>query len=66
VSTLRYSSFKTVGTGKNNIRLILLIAAIAMLIWLYAKYVLLAITAIYVAHGIVLKLVGLIFNKTGD
>lgn len=66
VSTLRYSSFKTVGTGRNNIRLILLLAAVAMLIWLYSKYVLLAITVLYVAHGLVLKVFGFLFNRSSE
>lgn len=60
VSTLKYTSFKSVGTGKRSIRTFLLIAAIGMLIWLYSKYVLLAITLVYVLHGIVFKLVSLI------
>jgi CDP-diacylglycerol--serine O-phosphatidyltransferase len=57
VSTIRYTSFKSIGTGRNNIRLILLIAAISMLIWLYSKYVLLVIAIIYVTHGILFKVI---------
>ena len=53
VSTLKYSSFKSAGTGKNNLYIILLIAAAGMLIWLYSRYVLLALAAAYVLHGIV-------------
>lgn len=53
VSTLRYSSGKTVGTGRSNLYLLLLIAAIGMLMWLYSNYVLLILSAAYVAHGIV-------------
>jgi CDP-diacylglycerol--serine O-phosphatidyltransferase len=34
VSTLRYSSMKTVGTGRRNLYLVLVIAAIGMLMWL--------------------------------
>jgi CDP-diacylglycerol--serine O-phosphatidyltransferase len=60
VSTLKYTSFKSVGLGKKSIRSILLIAAIGMLIWLYSRYVLLTIALIYVLHGIVLKLVSLV------
>ncbi len=57
VSTLRYSSFKSVGTGKRSPRVtILAIAAIFMLIWLYSRYVLLALVTGYVLHGILLKL----------
>ncbi len=53
VSTLRYSSMKTVGTGRRNLYLLLVIAAMGMLIWLYSRYVLLIISGGYVAHGIV-------------
>ncbi|HBR58477.1 MAG TPA: CDP-diacylglycerol--serine O-phosphatidyltransferase [Blastocatellia bacterium] len=51
VSTIRYSSLKTVGVGRRNLYIVLLIAAIGMLIWLYSHYVLLILAAIYVSHG---------------
>ena len=53
VSTLRYTSFKTVGTGKTNIYIILLIAALGMLMWSYSEYVLLILSGLYVTHGII-------------
>lgn len=53
VSTIRYSSFKTAGTGRQSIYLILVIAALGMLIWLYSQYMLFGIAFAYVAHGIV-------------
>jgi CDP-diacylglycerol---serine O-phosphatidyltransferase len=53
VSTLRYTSFKTAGTGRRSLYLILLIAAVGMLVWLYSRYVLLAIALAYVSHGII-------------
>jgi CDP-diacylglycerol--serine O-phosphatidyltransferase len=53
VSTLRYTSFKTVGRGRQNLYLVLLIAAIGMGIWLYSQYVLLIVSAVYVAHGVI-------------
>lgn len=53
VSTIRYTSFKNVGTSRRSIYLILLIAAVGMLIWLYSQYVLLILTTAYVAHGLV-------------
>ncbi len=53
VSTLKYTSFKTVGTGKTNIYIILLIAALGMAIWFYSKYALLILSAFYVSHGII-------------
>src|SRR5215218_3618963 len=53
VSTLKYTSFKTVGTGKTNIYIILLIVAIGMAIWLYSQYALLILSGLYVSHGII-------------
>ena len=53
VSTVRYTSFKTVGTGRRSIYLILFIAALGMLTWLYSRYMLLGFATAYVAHGIV-------------
>ncbi len=53
VSTLRYTSFKSVGTGKLSLYPILLFAALGMLVWLYSTYALLIIAVLYVSHGIV-------------
>jgi len=53
VSTIRYSSMKTVGTGRRNLYVVLVIAAIGMLMWLYSNYVLLILSAAYVSHGVV-------------
>ncbi len=60
VSTLRYTSFKSAGTGKRNGYLILVIAAVGMLFWLYSKYVMLAFGIIYVSHGIIWHFLGLL------
>jgi CDP-diacylglycerol--serine O-phosphatidyltransferase len=52
VSTLRYSSFKSIGTRRRSTRrMILLIASIGMLVWLYSRYVLLILIATYVLYG---------------
>ena len=57
VSTVRYSSFKTVGTDRRSTRVAVLMAvAIGMLVWLYSRYVVLALVALYVLHGLVLRL----------
>ncbi len=61
VSTIRYSSFKDLGTGKIKFWLVLLIGAMGMLLWLFSQYLLLIITAVYVAHGIIFYIAG-IFN----
>jgi len=53
VSTIRYSSMKSAGKGRQGLFLVLLIAAGAMFIWFYSKYALLAIAAVYVSHGVI-------------
>lgn len=66
VSTLRYSSFKQIGTRRGSTRLVfLLVAAVGMLIWLYSRYVLLALVTIYVLHGMLFRLGGL-FRRAAD
>lgn len=60
VSTLRYTSFKSTGAGKRSVYLILVIAAVGMLVWLYSRYVLLALGITYVSHGIIWHFLGLL------
>ncbi len=55
VSTLRYSSFKSVGSGRNNVRAAILITTLGVLIALYSQYVLLLIAGSYVLHGLLFK-----------
>lgn len=57
VSTLRYSSFKSVGTGRRSPRVtILAVATGMMLVLLYSRYVLLAVVTAYVLHGLLFKI----------
>lgn len=66
VSTLRYSSFKTVGTRSRSARFaILLVAAIGMLIYLFSEYVLLVLVSIYVLHGLIARL-GALFRRRSN
>ncbi len=60
VSTIRYTSFKTVGKGRQSVYMLLIVAALGMLIWLYSQYMLFGIAAAYVAHGIVWYLANLL------
>jgi len=53
VSTVRYSSMKSVGSGRKNLYLVLVVAAVGMLMWLYSEYVLLILALAYVSHGII-------------
>ncbi|MGB8508876.1 MAG: phosphatidylcholine/phosphatidylserine synthase [Pyrinomonadaceae bacterium] len=67
VSTLRYSSFKTIGAGKRStMKAMIIIAAMGMLIWLYSRYVLLFIVAAYVSHGILLRLWSSLRSRTSQ
>lgn len=52
VSTLRYASFKDVRLGRRSLYLVLLIAALGMLMWLYSNYLLLILSAAFVSHGV--------------
>ncbi len=53
VSTIRYTSMKTTGSTRQGFYLVLAVAAMVMFIYFYSKYALLAIAALYVAHGII-------------
>jgi phosphatidylserine synthase len=58
VSTVKYSSFKTVGSGRRSTRIVILgIAAVGMLVWLYSRYILIAFVTLYILHGLIMRLV---------
>jgi CDP-diacylglycerol--serine O-phosphatidyltransferase len=64
VSTVRYTSFKTVGVGKRSTRLaVLAIAASGMLVWLYSRYVLVSIVGGYILYGLLVRLGGLFRHR---
>lgn len=65
VSTLRFSSFKTVGTRRRSMRTLLLVVAVGMLIFLYSRYVLLGIVSFYILHGLLSRLIGA-FRKRSE
>lgn len=65
VSTLRFSSFKTVGTRSRSMRTIILAVAVGMLIFLYSRYVLLALVGLYILQGLLSRVIGL-FRKRSD
>lgn len=53
ISTIRYTSMKTSSGPRQGFFIVLAIAAMAMAIWLYSRYALLAIAGGYVAHGVI-------------
>lgn len=60
VSTLKFSSFKTVGTTRRrSMRTIILAVAIGMLIFLFSRHVLLLLVVSYILHGLLSRLLGI-------
>ncbi len=55
VSTMRFSSFKTVGTKSRSMRTIILAVGVGVLIFLFSRYVLLAIVISYIVHGFAVR-----------
>lgn len=67
VSTLRYTSFKTIGTQRRSTRLaIILIASVGMLIYLFSQSVLLMLSVAYVLHGVILRFVSLFRTRSSE
>ncbi len=64
VSTLRFSSFKTVGTRARSMRTIILVLSVGMLIFLFSRYVLLAIVASYVLHGLLSRVAAVFWRRS--
>jgi CDP-diacylglycerol--serine O-phosphatidyltransferase len=52
VSTLRFTSFKSIGVGRRNARLVIAVIALVGLIYLYSQWVLLLLVIGYVVHGL--------------
>jgi CDP-diacylglycerol---serine O-phosphatidyltransferase len=53
VSTLRYTSMKSTGSGRQSFLLVLLIAGVGMAVWFYSQYALLIVAGGYVCHGLI-------------
>ena len=64
VSTLRFSSFKTVGTKSRSMRTIILAVAVGMLIFLYSRHVLLILAIVYILNGLLSRVVGLFRRRS--
>ncbi|MFZ1701132.1 MAG: CDP-alcohol phosphatidyltransferase family protein [Pyrinomonadaceae bacterium] len=63
ISTIRYTSLKASGSGRQGFFLVLALAGIGMGIWFYSEYALLAIAGVYVAHGVIWWLIRPIFVR---
>jgi CDP-diacylglycerol--serine O-phosphatidyltransferase len=64
VSTLRFSSFKTVGTGRGSMRTIIIVLAILGLIFLYSQYVLLGLVLAYIFHGLLMRVFSAFWRRS--
>lgn len=56
ISTLKFSSFKTVGARVRSMRIIILCVAMATLIYLYSRWVLLILVTLYIVHGLLSRI----------
>lgn len=63
VSTIRYTSMKAAGTGRQAFFMVLLIAAMAMGVWFYSRYALVLIAGGYVTHGVIWWIFRLLASK---
>ena len=66
VSTIRYTSMKASGSGRQGFFTVLLLAGMAMGVWFYSKYALFAIAAIYVSHGVIWWLIRPVFVRSSQ
>lgn len=66
VSTLRFTSFKSVGTERRNARLVIAMIALAGMIYLYSRWVLLLLVAAYVVHGLASRIFASLIRRSPD
>jgi CDP-diacylglycerol---serine O-phosphatidyltransferase len=66
VSTLRFSSFKTVGTRVRSMRTIILALSVGMLIFLYSQYVLLGIVISYILYGLLSRVAAVFWRPRSE
>jgi CDP-diacylglycerol--serine O-phosphatidyltransferase len=64
VSTLKFSSFKTVGTRSRSMRTIIAAMAVGMLMFLYSRYVLLGMVTAYILHGLLSRIFGMFRHRS--
>jgi CDP-diacylglycerol---serine O-phosphatidyltransferase len=60
VSTIRYTSFKNIGRSNKPFITLPLLSLMVACIWFYSQWALLLIAAVYVSHGPLMKLWGLL------
>jgi CDP-diacylglycerol--serine O-phosphatidyltransferase len=66
VSTLRFTSLKSVGTGRRDARLVIGLIALVGLIYLYSQWVLLILVVAYVVHGLLWRGIASLGRRSAD
>jgi CDP-diacylglycerol--serine O-phosphatidyltransferase len=66
VSTMRFTSFKSIGTERRNARLVIGMIALAGLIYLYSRWVLLLLVISYVVHGLLSRALASLFRRSPE
>jgi len=66
VSTLRFTSFKSIGVGRRNARLVISMIALAGMIYLYSRWVLLVLVVTYVVHGLVSRVLASLIRRSPE
>ena len=66
VSTLRFTSLKSVGTGRRNARLVIVMIALSGLIYLYSRWVLLVLVVAYVVHGLLSRVLASLIRPSPE
>ena len=66
VSTLRFTSFKSIGTGRRDARLMIALIALVGLIYLYSQWVLLILVSAYVVHGLLARGLASLTHRSPD
>src|SRR6266852_3527426 len=66
VSTLRFTSFKSVGVGRRNARLVISMIALAGMIYLYSRWVLLLLVVAYVVHGLLSRVLFSLIRRSPE
>jgi CDP-diacylglycerol--serine O-phosphatidyltransferase len=66
ISTLRFTSFKSLGVGRRNARLVIAMIGLAGLIYLYSRWVLLLLVLSYVVHGLVSRVLFSLIRRSPE
>ena len=66
VSTLRFTSLKSIGSGRRDARIVIGVIALVGLIYLYSQWVLLILVSAYVVHGLLARGLASLTHRSPD